>query len=157
MEGQMNQGNRDDRGTFEQTAEQIGGAAGRAVGRGTDMAFNMFGSFFGSAMNSLGEWWTSADAQLAAQSFDQTRDSTCRAHFETEASAEARDYDEVRPLYQFGHMAGQNPSYRGRDFEDIEPDLERAWNQEQRQTDWPEVRGYVGFGFNQHGDQSTDR
>jgi hypothetical protein len=149
----MNQGNNEnDRGTFERMGEQVGGAAGRAFGRGSDMAAGMVGSILGSAMNSLGDWWASADANRAAQSFDETRDRACRDHFEASAGTGAgKQYDEVRPLYQFGHMAGQNPDYRGRDFQEVEPDLQRAWSEQSRQKlgDWPEVRGYVGFGYSQ--------
>jgi hypothetical protein len=160
MEGFMNQGNRErDRGTFEQLGEQIGGAAGRAMGRGSDMAAGMIGSMLGTAMNQLGDWWTTADAQRAASSFDEGRDRSCRQHFEAEATVNTesqRAYDDVRPLYQFGHVAGQNPEFRGRDFNEVEPDLQRAWGEESRQQhgDWPEVRGYVGFGYSQENPES---
>jgi hypothetical protein len=153
QEDRMDQRNNDnDKGTFERMGEQLGGAAGRAFGRGSDMAANMFGSMFGTAMDSLGEWWSSPDASRAASSFDASRDRSCRDHFEsTSSGGRSRQYDEVRPLYQFGHMAGQNPDYQGRDFEDIEPDLQRAWPTESKQSvgEWPEVRGYVGFGYSQ--------
>jgi hypothetical protein len=152
----MNQGDnpRNDQnngGTFERMGEQLGGAAGKMMGRGSDMATEMFGNMLGNAMNALGDWWTSPDAQRAAGSFDQTRDRSCRDHFEASASASTgREYDQVRPLYQFGHVAGQNPDYRGRSFDEVEPDLQRAWKSESSsQSDWPEVRGYVDFGYSQ--------
>jgi hypothetical protein len=147
----MTRRNDDDRGTFERTGEQLGGDAGRAFGRGTDMAAGMLGSLLGSAMSSLGEWWTSPEAQRAAQSFDQSRDHSCRDHFESSSMSAEREYHDVRPHYQFGHMAQQNPQYRGRAFEDVEPELRSAWQagSGESQTDWPEVRGYVGFGYSQ--------
>lgn len=70
-----------------------------------------------------------------------------------------RDYDSARPLYQFGHMAGQNPDYQGRSFREVEPELERAWEGDpsSRYGSWPEVRGYVGFGFEGDVPRDTDR
>jgi hypothetical protein len=61
----------------------------------------------------------------------------------------SRSYEDVRPLYQFGHMASQNPDYRGRGFNEIEPDLQRHWGNEQSQQHgpWPDVRGFVEFGY----------
>lgn len=142
--------NDNDKGTFERIGEQLGDVAGRAVGRGADMAAGMVGSMLGTAMDSLGEWWSSPEAEQAARSFNESRERGCRDHFESAPSpGKQRPYDEVRPLYQFGHMAGQNPEYRGRDFPEIEPDLQRAWTADssRRLGDWPEVRGYVGFGY----------
>jgi hypothetical protein len=146
-------GSRKDRepGAFERMGEQMGEAAGRAAGRGTDMAAGLAGSLMGAAASRLGEWWSSGDADRAARSFDDRRDRSCRDHFEADAAGTTRSYDEVRPLYQFGHMAGQSPDYQGRDFGDVEPHLQRAWEEQASESrgDWPEVRGYVGFGYSQ--------
>ncbi|HEY0150824.1 MAG TPA: hypothetical protein VGB92_02435 [Longimicrobium sp.] len=64
----------------------------------------------------------------------------------------ARSYEEVRPLYQFGHMAGQNPDYQGRAFHQVEGELQSHWGSEQSQQhgSWPDVRGYVEFGYSGH-------
>jgi hypothetical protein len=147
----MSQDGRDRKGTFERTGEQLGEAAGRAMGRGTDMAAGMIGSLLGSAVDTLGEWWSSADAGRAARSFDQQRDRSCREHFESTSESSQRDYDAVRPLYQFGHMAQHDPSLSGRGFEEVEPTLRDAYRTEKREKDedWSEVRGYVGFGYSQ--------
>lgn len=151
----MDERNRQNQGSFERMGEQIGSAAGRAMGRGTEMAMGAMTSMLGSAMDAMGQWWSTADAARAAQSFDDTRDQTCRQHFQSTSSpmsspsATTRSYEDVRPLYQFGHTAGHNPDYSGRSFDEIEADLERAWDEERSSSygDWPEIRGYVGFGY----------
>ncbi|MEX2570036.1 MAG: hypothetical protein WD737_01955 [Gemmatimonadota bacterium] len=149
----MDQERRDrEKGSFERMGENLGGAAGRAMGRGGDMATGMIGSMIGTAIDSLGEWWTSADADRAARSFGDAQDRSCRQHFDGQGSETAeRGYDDVRPLYQFGHMASQNPDFSGRDFDEVEPDLHRAWGDASREShgEWPEVRGFVGFGYSQ--------
>jgi hypothetical protein len=143
--------NNREEGTLEKLGEQLGAAAGNTLGRGADIATNVVGTFIGSALSNLGEWWSTPDATRAAGSFDQDRDRSCREHFESQGMSGNRDYDQVRPLYQFGHVAGQNPDYRGRDFDDVEPDLRGAYEQGAREksADWPEVRGFVGFGYAQ--------
>jgi hypothetical protein len=142
---------RDDRdhGSLERLGERLGATTGGAVGRGADAAAGMMGSLLDSAIGALGDWWSSAAANRAAQSFLRERDESCREHFDSIGIGSGRDYDEVRPLYQFGHVAGQNPNYRGRDFSEVEPELRRAWSRESTDThgDWPEVRGFVGFGY----------
>ncbi|HEX2095244.1 MAG TPA: hypothetical protein VHG28_22800 [Longimicrobiaceae bacterium] len=139
-----------DKGTFEQLGESIGGLAGRMAGQATDMTMNVVGSIFGAAVDTLGQWWSSPAAEQAGRSFGEEQDRSCRQHFDrTTGSTGTRSYDSIRPLYQFGHVARQNPDYRGRGFREVEPELERAWTEAQttRYGPWPEVRSYVGFGY----------
>jgi hypothetical protein len=149
---QMSKG---ERGGFEQLGEQIGETlgetAGRMAGRATDAAMNVAGTLFGSALESLGDWWTTDQAKDAGRSFGDDQDRQARVHFEAKAEGGASGYDDARPLYQFGHVAAHNPDYAGRSFRDVEPQLERAWREEQttRYGDWPRVREYVGHGFEQ--------
>lgn len=82
------------------------------------------------------------------------------------ASAEIGDakvsggFEAARPGYQFGYVARQNPAYRGRSFDDVEPELRRAWESGSPEKaasgppgSWPEVRGFVDFAY-QHGEES---
>src|SRR5687768_6694613 len=88
-------------GTFERMGERLGGAAGRMMGRSGEIAGGMVGSMVDSLMNTLGDWWSTTDAERAARSFDE-EESTCRSHFESQTDRVDRDYDDVRPFYQFG-------------------------------------------------------
>lgn len=138
-----------DSGPFEKMGQSVGGLAGRAAGQATDMAMNAAGNVIGAAVEVLGDWWSSDSARTAASSFGEREDRDCREHFESNEASGSRSYDTTRPLYQFGHMAGQNPDYQGQSFAEVEPHLEKAWGSEQtsRYGEWPEVRGYVGFGY----------
>jgi hypothetical protein len=84
-------------------------------------------------------------------SFSTDRDTECQRHFSAQAQGggTVRSYDQARPLYQLGHMAGQNPDYQGRSFDQVEMDLQRGWGGEQqsRYGSWPDVRGFVQFGY----------
>ncbi len=158
-----------DRGTFERVGEKVGEKAGQMAGRATDTVMNLAGSVFGPVAQQLGDWFTGPDARRAADSFDGDRDRACRTHYASRGSTSrdeadtggtttsdrastpprAGGYESARPLYQFGHLAGQNPDYQGRSFREVEPELERAWNQGMGASHgrWSEVRDYVGFGY----------
>ena len=154
MNDRTNQGRDNEAGgTFERMGEQVGEAAGRAFERGGEMAGGMLGSMLDSAANTLGAWWSSTDADRAARGFSDN-DEHCRRHFESgKSDGVSRRYDEVRPLYQFGHMASRNPDYQGRDFSEVEPDLRRALGSDSKwgPTDWSDAREYVDFGFSAKG------
>lgn len=162
----MAQSDRDRDGAFEQLGEAVGGAAGRAAGRAADMAADVAGNVastvFGTATRMLGDWWGGPDAERASRSFADRDDRTYREHFTASAggateSSRVRDYDTARPLYRFGHTARHNPEYQGRSFREIEPELERAWEGEAstRYGPWPEVRGYVGFAYEEGPEAGT--
>ena len=137
------------KGGFEELGETLGETAGRMAGRATDAAMNVAGAIFGNAVEALGDWFASDEARRAGSSFGADQDRQARAHFSTTRDESASSYDEVRPLYQLGHVAAHNPDYAGRSFREVEPQLERAWHEDQttRYGDWPRVRGYVGHGF----------
>ncbi len=116
------------------------------------MAMNAVGSMLGAATQMIGSWWSSPDAERASRSFDANKERACRQHIESTARSGTqtmRDYESARPLYQFGHLAGQNPEYQNRSFEEIEPDLSRAWETGGRERfgDWSQVRDQVEFGY----------
>lgn len=137
----------DDKGNLQKIGEGLGGLMGQAA----DSLFGMFGAM----MSNMGGWWAQAAQQQGGggfkASFSSDQDSACRRHFTAQAGggANLRSYEDARPLYQFGHMAGQNPDYQGRSFDQIEMDLERNWGAEQQQRygQWPNVRGFVQFGY----------
>lgn len=142
-----------DRGAFE----SLGESAGRIAGKMTDTAFNATGAVFDSVTAMLGAWWSGAEAKRAASSFDENRDNACRQHFKSRAqgtgatstAAGSSDYERTRPLYQFGHVAGQNPDYQGRSFGEVENDLRSAWERggSRDYGSWDDVREFVGYGY----------
>lgn len=141
------------KGPFEQIGEAMGGTVGKMVGRANDMAMNAAGTIFGTALQTLGGWWATPDANRASSSISDREDQAFRQHYESrpraQGSATTRDYDSARPPYQFGYVAGQNPDYQTKPFDSVEADLERAWESlgRERFGDWPEVRDQVSYGY----------
>lgn len=85
---------------------------------------------------------TVGDAQLEGEmALDSTSDGFARA----------------LPGYQLGYVARRNPTYQGRPFSEIEPDLQKVWESRTKtvggstesSSTWPEVRGFVDFAYQQ--------
>jgi hypothetical protein len=55
----------------------------------------------------------------------------------------------VSPAYVAGHLAGRNPDWAGRTFDQVEPDLQRAWGEDlaRKHGHWSAVRGYARAAF----------
>jgi hypothetical protein len=73
-----------------------------------------------------------------------------RRHYEgLGARRESTSYDEAQPAYHLGHIAGYNPGYVGREFDEIEPELERGWTAapDTGSTEWTGVREYARAGY----------
>ncbi|HEY0303664.1 MAG TPA: hypothetical protein VGC44_01770 [Longimicrobiales bacterium] len=136
-----------DKGNFERVGESIGSVTGKAA----DTAVDLMSSMVKTAASTIGGWWSRSTPDEVRQTFTPEADSTCRHHFE-QRRREGRtksDYDALRPLYQFGHMAGANPDYQGRSFEEVENDLKRTWSPEYTTAfgEWNIVRDYINTGY----------
>jgi hypothetical protein len=136
-----------DKGNFERVGESVGSVTGKVA----DTAVDLMSSMIKTAASTMGGWWSRNTPDEVMRRFTPDADNTCRNHFEQvrrEGRAKA-DYDAVRPLYQFGHMAGSNPDYQGRSFEEVEGDLQRTWTPEYTTAfgDWTNVRDYINTGY----------
>jgi hypothetical protein len=131
-------------GNFEKAGRAIGGLAGRTG----DAAVHVVESLIRTAAGTVGGWWSDRTPDEAVSRFGEREDRSCRTHFENVARR-GTNYDAVRPLYQFGHLAGANPDYQGRSFEEVESELKTTWSDEQARTfgDWESVRDYINTGY----------
>jgi hypothetical protein len=150
--------NRESKSGFEEMGEAVGRMAGQAAGQAADMAMNVAGTVLNTAFQALGSWFSGSEAQQASRSFEERADRACREHFEVrvgstgdaQQGAASPSYDNARPAYQFGHVAGHNPEYRGKQFDEVEAELQRAWESAAQGTGsagWSEMRDYVNYGY----------
>jgi hypothetical protein len=132
-------------GSMERMGEAMGGLAGKAG----DTAVHLMSSMISTVANTVGGWWSDRTPDEALRTFGEREENTCRTHFQSRPSGATTSYDRVRPLYQFGHLAGQNPDYQGRTFEEVESDLRNAWSGDQTKQygDWNSIRDYVNAGY----------
>jgi hypothetical protein len=128
--------------------QPVGDAAGAIVGTAAGASMGILagplGAMVGAAAGALGGWWAGHHVAEALQNYDE--DEIAREHRSLHPSL---PYDDARDYYKLGHLAGSNPDYQGRRFEEIEPELERTWSGhvEAHHGPWGDVRDYVAEGF----------
>lgn len=141
--------------TGDAVGETVGGLSGAATGAALGSLGGPIGTIIGGLAGAATGWWTGRAVSEAASSFDGDEDyyraqySSSRPNASTGAS-----YDAARPAYQLGHVAGMNPDYQGRKFDDVEVDLRRGWeSQGATGNNWNDVRGYARDAY----DRGQDR
>jgi hypothetical protein len=127
-------------------SEGLGGAAAGAAGAAIGSFVGPIGTLIGGLAGVVGGWWAGKSAVEASHKYSPDDDQHYRETYETSSARLAdRSYDQVRPAYQLGHVAGLNPDYRDRDFTDVEPDLQKGWSDDLRAKngEWDSVRPYA--------------
>lgn len=142
------------RGTPENVksdAETVGEASGGFLGGVSGMALGVaagpIGLVLGGIAGAVGGWWAGHGIADAITSKD---DESFRAHYQTSSRPLAdRTYEDVRAAYVAGHLAGRNPEYVGRSFDDVEADLRQGWTREviKGTGEWHATRGYARAAF----------
>jgi hypothetical protein len=130
-------------GAGEQAGEGIGGIGGTLAGAALGSAAGPIGTILGGLAGAFGGWWSGEKAGRAAEDMDK-HDAHYRGHFAEHRHPE-HEYDHARIGYGVGHVAGRNPDYTGRTFDDVEADLRRGWTY--RDHDFDSMRPYVRAGY----------
>ena len=146
---------------IDRDSKTVGESAGGFVGASTGLAIGAIGGPLGAVIGGLagavGGWWAGREIAGAITTED---DDAFRRHFESTPERLAdRPYEQIRPAYVAGHLAGRNPEYAGRSFENVESDLRCGWNDEviEQCGEWPAVRRYARVAFDRaRGEPETD-
>ena len=136
----------DNPSTADEVGQAVGGVSGVVAGAAIGSAAGPIGTVIGGIAGAVGGWWAGRTVAEAAQKFDDHTDNNYRQSYEARADRLAdRNYEDVRPAYQLGHLASENPDYTGRNFESIEADLQRGWTNDlrARHGDWSTVRPFA--------------
>ncbi|GLC27798.1 hypothetical protein [Roseisolibacter agri] len=130
--------------------EGVGGTAGIAAGAAVGALGGPVGMVIGALAGAVGGWWAGRSVAEGVHDYTDDDDRFYREHHTTTRSkladvSTSRSYDDVRPAYQLGHLAGRNPDYSGRSFDDVETDLQRGWTNDvaAKHGDWTSVRPYA--------------
>jgi hypothetical protein len=134
----------DESGAASKIGEAAGGLSGALTGAAIGSVGGPVGMLIGGIAGAVGGWWAGRAIAVAATHFGEEEDRRYRARHASEGDR-GRTYEDVRAVYQIGHLASLNPEYAGRDFEEIESDLRHGWNGEAREQfgEWTEVRTYA--------------
>jgi hypothetical protein len=70
-----------------------------------------------------------------------------------------RSYEDVRPAYRLGHIAGGNPEYQGKSFESVEHEIQRGWAGDLagRYGTWDTVREFARDAYERRLASVTER
>ncbi|HEX8944218.1 MAG TPA: hypothetical protein VF785_13855 [Gemmatimonadaceae bacterium] len=131
-------------------SEGVGGAAAGAAGAAIGAMAGPIGMLVGGIAGIVGGWWAGKSAAEAAGSYSDADDRHYRETYENAPNRIAdRSYDDVRPAYQLGHVAGMNPDYRNRDWNAVEGDLQHGWNDDVRAKhgEWDAARPFARDAF----------
>ncbi|CAN5297016.1 hypothetical protein BH20GEM2_BH20GEM2_01490 [soil metagenome] len=127
--------------------EAAGGISGVLAGAALGSLGGPIGTIIGGIAGATGGWWAGRSISEAAAHYTEDDDSHYRAHYESQTDRPANlTYDRARTGYAVGHIAGRNPDYGGRRFEEVEPDIERGWSAEHG-GDWNVMRDYARHGY----------
>lgn len=135
--------NRDTETVGESAGGFLGGAAGASIGA----IGGPVGLVIGGLAGAVGGWWAGREI---ADALGKNDDDAFRRHFEHLPDRPVdRVYQDVRPAYVAGYLAGMNPEYAARSFDDVESDLRRGWTTDvvRHCGEWPSVRRYAEAGF----------
>lgn len=130
----------------DEVGEAAGGISGVVAGAAIGSAGGPLGTVIGGIAGALGGWWAGRAVSEAAKHYTNEDDAFYRNKYETSPTKLGdTSYEQVRPAYQLGHVAGQNPEYAGQTFEIVETDLRRGWDNGANTVgrDWDKVKGYA--------------
>jgi len=108
------------------------------------------GTIIGGIAGAVSGWWAGKAISEAASHVTTEDEDYYRTHYESSSTKLGdRSYEDVRPAYQIGHLAGRNPDYSSRSFQDVEPDLRRGWNDDvsSKHGQWDQVRPYAQHAY----------
>ncbi|HEX4683073.1 MAG TPA: hypothetical protein VH277_10205 [Gemmatimonadaceae bacterium] len=134
----------------DELGEATGGISGVLIGAGIGSAAGPIGTLIGGIAGALGGWWAGRAVSEAAGTLTHEDEEYFREHFESVPDRPAdRAYDDVRGAYYLGQIASHNPNFTAREFDEVEPELERGWApHSEKYGPWSTVRTYAAEGFN---------
>ena len=136
---------------LDEAGEAAGGIGGVLAGAAIGSIAGPVGTLIGGIAGAMGGWWSGRAVTEAASKLTKDDDEHYRTKFESSSNRVAdRSYDDVRPAYHLGQVASQNPEYANKDWQAVQAELQRGWNDEQTKKygDWNTVSPYAGEGFN---------
>lgn len=149
-------------GVSSLTAHSLDGAgnalvnAAPTIGRGTELVVEKVGlalnviarplaTVLGAVAGTLGGWWNKA----AEERFElpEAEDVACRAHFTSVTVVPAgMTYEQARTGYAVGYVASRSPTFQGRQFAEVEPDLRRGFGEEYA-AEYDTLREFMRYGY----------
>lgn len=68
-------------------------------------------------------------------------------HYEETYSGTGKGWAEFEPAYQHGYNTASSERYHDRQWEDIEPEVQKAWAERYGDAGWEDNRGAIMYGY----------
>ena len=107
------------------------------------------GAVVGALAATVGGWWAMhAGSDTRAVEVGEEDERHFRSHFDTHPPRDTGrlTYEDARTGYTLGHAASRNPSYAGRGFDEVEPELRSGFSGEHSGT-YDSLRDYTRYGY----------
>ncbi|HEY7769044.1 hypothetical protein [Longimicrobium sp.] len=136
-------------------AGSTGGLGGSTGGLGGSTGAGSTGGGLGGTTGSLGSSGGDLGGASGTVSFGGSEDdfgtaeTTYQRHYATVPATPATGpstYDEARTGYELGHRAAANPTYSGRDFNEVEVDIRRDYG-EDKEGRFERIRGFAAHAY----------
>lgn len=124
------------------TGAVAGAVTGAAVGSAAGPVGTVVGAVTGGVLGAK-----AGDSIAEAVNPTEYQDHFKNTYRERPYYSSSREWNDYEPAYKYGYDTyGQ---YRGQKFEDVEPELERNWNQAKAKSrlEWNEAKGAVRDGW----------
>jgi hypothetical protein len=143
----------------ERSVHRAGATLNRAaptIGRGAELIADKAGAalhfaagplarIIGAMAGTLGGWWKLASEQ--SHSLPAAEDKACQAHFALMTVIPADlSYDRAKTGYALGYVAGRNPDYAGRTFDEVEGDLRTGFSTDGT-GEYDRLRDFARYGY----------
>ncbi|HEY5798616.1 MAG TPA: YsnF/AvaK domain-containing protein, partial [Burkholderiaceae bacterium] len=86
--------------------------------------------------------------KLQGQNLSSDNDTYFRKHWTTNYGSAGGAYEDYAPAYQYGSAMASNEHYRGRSWDEVEPNLRSSWELNNRGTAWDKMKAAVREGWN---------
>lgn len=131
--------------TGDRIGQAAGGISGVLAGAAMGTVGGPLGVLLGGIAGAVGGWWTGRAIVEAIEDITETDEDYYRQHFAANDRPPG-DYATARGAYLLGDIAAANPEYAGREFTEVEPELERGWRAGASE-DWTTVRDFARAGY----------
>jgi hypothetical protein len=91
-------------------------------------AYEWKGVIAGVALAAAGGYWASRKLASAAAELSEEEERDCRTYYEAHVvRSTGVPYSQARNVYVLGYVAGRNPDYAGRGYDEVEPHLRSGY------------------------------
>jgi hypothetical protein len=126
-----------------------GGVAGAATGAVMGSAAGPVGTVAGGVAGAAAGAGIGAAADVAgekAEDYFRRYDSDYRTHYQTYGANTGYTYEQYQPVYRYGYSLATDPAYRGWEWDQIEPEARRRWEERNPNT-WERFKASVRYAW----------